>query len=101
MVLTQDACAAQKFLYPQLFPVRDDGPVTSAIRPKKESNGLSSSTDVKATCGVSSLVVEPKSIPPNRSGLSWSMMSHGSPLYILDAGDEIVLYRLVFMLVAS
>lgn len=79
VALTQDANIAQRYLHPELLPVRDDGP----------AGGLSTDKD----SGVSSLVVEPRLIPPNRSGLAWSMMSDGSPMFLLDAGDEIILYR--------
>lgn len=80
VVLTQEAFSTQRYLHPQLLPVRDDGAVR---RVGKDGKKLS----------MSSLVVEPRQIPPNRSGLAWSMMNDGSPMFLLDAGDEIVVYR--------
>ena len=80
VVLTQEALTTQKYLHPQLFPVHDDGVVRRVAKDGKKFS-------------MSSLVVEPRQIPPNRSGLAWSMMNDGSPMFLLDAGDEIVVYR--------
>lgn len=79
-MLTQDANTTQRYLHPQLLPIRDDGHIIRYKQPSK-------------TADVSSLVVENRLIPPNRSGLAWSMMSDGSPMFLLDAGDEVILYR--------
>ena len=87
VVLTQDANIANRYLHPQLLPVRDDGPISRLSKPDKPGSA--------ERADVSSLVVEDRMIPPNRSGIAWSMMSDGSPMFILDAGDEIIIYRLV------
>ena len=77
-VHTVDSYVVQKYFHAQLFAVRHDGTLKGST----------------ASAGI----VDTKLIPPNRSGLTWSMMSQGSPLFLLDSGDEIILYRYLFTL---
>jgi hypothetical protein len=117
VVLTQDAFFAQRYLHPQLLPVRDDGvlkrPATSSSGSSNSSSGngggsnstnnnnnstsnsTSNSNSSSSSMSVSTLTVEPRLLPPSRSGLAWSMLSDGAPLFLLDAGDEIILYKYV------
>jgi hypothetical protein len=77
-LLTQDHVYAERYFSPQLYPVRG------------AAHQLGLSDD--GSCP-SDLTVDTNLIPSSRSGITWSMMSSGSQLFLLDAGDEIVLYR--------
>ena len=90
VVLTQDAAFVQRFLHPQLLPLRSEG---GLILRNGGSEATGSDIGVSRGGSVSTLVVESRLVSPSRSGLAWSMMADGSPAFLLDAGDEIVLYK--------
>ncbi len=68
-----DGFDLSRYLHSQLFTVRYDE--------KSESAGMPYG------------VVDSSPISPSRSGMTWSMISKGSPIFLLDSGDEVVLYR--------